>query len=700
MDYIKKTICLEGARTRTQGLMPYYEFGTGNGELVYVDGDNGNWGQFVANPTFLSNHGKTYDGMLHGYYSLLNMVRNGIKLRMVSKGDEGVIYTEDTAAFEWNGTCFDGGEEPDNLYEYAAYDAKDFYSTEIDGNREETKRIYRYSGSETIDSPYIVLIEDFDKFVGMSRYLDGVSVPRTLSAGTISDNIHTMWSGYCVTVDTCIGKINIPASIYNKHIKVPKSMPCADVSSYIDWLNDNRSLSANCCNARLWDDMGGNDMLNFLNASAKTKCSAYTKVINRLSYTVPYLEMPLLLTQNLTDVGVLTNMDGEIYSADSKTRAHRVSGHPQDVLAAIPISGYCATTIDVIAMGSERLEYPTTEEYEADPESFSRKPIEVESLLKTLRLSKKYTDDEDNVLPGLFKKYDDEPAGKYYLCHKNGDEWVMTEDSGTDWVNGDGMTNEELAYAPSGTKFYRSVTTKESAKRIAEVYDDEPKENGEPVITEFYFRAKYDNSEASAMTVPYSAGNVTNLYCDESGITWRGDIILSANPIDISGVSYFEAYYAIGAYLDYNSGTSAYTYSGGGDIYYEKHVFDKKHCDYVTLDGVDNVPVWSEYIDFKGDEKEFYSTRYNLYRTGNTANIICATTGEEWSKLDGDGLSYAYDAYLAKEEYLINFSLPPKVDVNVTIDRGGLSAFESHYKLSECNTMQDLVNYGNNFFNL
>ena len=27
MDYIKKTICLEGARSRTQGLMPYYEIG-------------------------------------------------------------------------------------------------------------------------------------------------------------------------------------------------------------------------------------------------------------------------------------------------------------------------------------------------------------------------------------------------------------------------------------------------------------------------------------------------------------------------------------------------------------------------------------------------------------------------------------------------------------------------------------------------
>ena len=76
------------------------------------------------------------------------------------------------------------------------------------------------------------------------------------------------------------------------------------------------------------------------------------------------------------------------------------------------------------------------------------------------------------------------------------------------------------------------------------------------------------------------------------------------------------------------------------------------------------------------------------------------TSGEYWARKDGDGYSYANDAYLTKEDYLTNFSLPPKVDVNVTIDRGGVSAFEKHYKLSECNTMQDLVNYGNNFFNI
>ena len=126
MDYVKKIICLEDARTRTQGLMPYFEFGKeypapgpneNPMECKSVDGlglttvteekENGNWGQFVANPCFLGT-GKTYNTMLHNYYELLNMVRNGVKLRKVKpkEGNTKVIITEDVGAFEWNGMCY------------------------------------------------------------------------------------------------------------------------------------------------------------------------------------------------------------------------------------------------------------------------------------------------------------------------------------------------------------------------------------------------------------------------------------------------------------------------------------------------------------------------------------------------------------------------------------------------------------------
>lgn len=780
MDLIKKTICIEGARTRTQGLMPYYKYGKAyemhSGKACHsieelgletAAGHNGNWGQFVANPCFLVESGKTYETMLHNYYTILNMVREGTKLRKVKTKNEEIIFTEDVGAFYLDGQCFSGGTEPDYLYEYAAYDTEDFTSERIDSLREETKDIYRTSITIPNNTDFIVLIKDYEKFNDLAKYLDGTEYSDVGTSINIEEgDEHLKWARYCEVVDECIGKINVPSRIFNKHIKVPKSMPCADIEPYIEWLENYQSLSADCCNARLWDDMGGEDMLEFLQDNK----SVYDNKLNTLTsldYAIPYIEMQLLLTQNYTDIGVLSNVDGVEYE-ENEDRPHK-KGTPK---------GF---TIDEIVMSGVVIDYPTTEEYV----SGNPKPIEVESLLQTLRDTKKYTDDKNNVLPGLFQEFDN-PAGEMFVCLKgdpkyyqlqvssytrneetiycvkyventeisdrdikgqgnfrtsysemyqdglsqqqandllsaqetlynNNDPsnvyrisvvsaaWVMSglTDEPRDCVNADGSLSSEVkytlsddsSYGTAANKKFRTITTPYAGIQIA-MTEEEESGIDDAAYTHYFFMVKYNNSSDTPMELPYHVGNTANVYYDENG-NCRGDILISAWTTD----NIFEAKYAIGA--DLNSDASGnYSYAGGGDIYYEKYNYDRHHLEYVALDGIDNVPVWSEYIDFEGSAKEFYSPRYNLYRTGNTANIIRMNTGEFWTKKDGEGHSYAYDAYLTKEDYLTNFSLPPKVDVNVTIDRGGVSAFEKHYKLSECNTIQDLTQYGNNFFNI
>ena len=800
MDYIKKIICIEGARTRTQGLMPYYEFGKeyrehpGTGcssmsslNLESTEGkDNGNWGQFVANPCFLAENDKTYEGMLHAYYSLLNMVRNGIKLRKVETKEGEIIFTEDVGAFEWNNECFSGGTEPDFLYDYASYNAKEFYSTEIESLREETRRIYRYTGTENIRGvrpKFVVLIEDYEKFNNLASYLDGTDYPDVGAGVTIGTNEdHLKWARYCKVVDSYIGKINIPASIYNKHIKVPKSMPCADVDSYIKWLEE--YPNEDCCNARLWEDMGGNDMLVFLRRYADI-CEDKREALEALPYAVPYISMPLLLTQNTTDVGVLTNIDPVDYD-DRLDETGRPFGpaHYQNK------QGVCALTIDQIIMKHSVNTNGT---------------IEVESMLNTLRsrAPKKYLDDDNNVLPGIFKKFSN-PAGQMYVCIKKSDEvfyklqisaqtivdgevvdyclkyvvdegmtmdeflqhcdtsniiqtapgiyWSnLTQDEATEklaeeqekynasdtsnkyelcvaesvWEmeelpgiwdadNGDGLESASVVYPPGDAnyrdathKFYRTITTQGAGPRIAITEEDEKSTREgvdhnyrDPFKTHYYFFVKYDNTSESPMEIPFEDGNTANVYLVQAGTKdaedwiYRGDFIPNGG-VDDRGTE-LEVHYVIGGYFrgDERGTFVEQVHPESGDVYSEKYTIDNSHVDLVPLDGVADVPVYSRYVDFEGAAKEFYSPRYNLYRTGNTATIIRLTTMDVWNK------DFAYDAYLAKEEYLTGFSCPPKVDVNVTIDRGGVSVFEKHYKLAECNTMQDLVNYGNNFFNL
>ena len=734
MDYIKRKICLEGARTRTQGLMPYYEFGTGNRELVSADGPNGNWGQFVANPCFLANEGKTYETMLRNYYSILNMVRSGVKLRKVeTKGGE-IIFTEDVGAFEWKGECFSGGTEPNYLYEYAAYDAENFTSVQIDSLREETRNIYRTTIQDKDKHNFIVLIKDYEKFQKYASYFDVVTIPSSVTDKTIGTDVHKKWADYCEIVDDLIGNIKVPASIFNKHIKVPKTMPCAVVEGYKEWLENYQSLSADCCNMRLWEDMGGEDMLDFLSGYGDV-CKEKREKIEAIDsgYSIPYIEIPLLIRQNYTDVGVLTNIDGVEYDETISGAVRSNSTRPHGYMSANTEYEECGLTeydiallvhsgvglcIDQIVMGSKINEHPTTEEYETNPSDytdengFTKYPIEVESLLWTLRDKKKYTDDKDNVLPGLFQKFSN-PAGQMYACVKSGGTWEMKqlEQKPADCKNGDGLFSQDVA--EGGTRYpdsddfrtaagnlYRTITTPSAGIRIAETEEEETGIQA-PNYYHYFFMVKYNNSPESPMTIPYKKGNTANVYLVQSGTSGGTDWVYRGDFIDTisSGNSVFEATYVIGGYYSGDSrGNFISPVTGTGDIYREKYTLQEEHVDYVALDGVDNIPVYSDYIDFDGAAKEFYSPRYGLYRTGNTANIISATSGEFWVKKD-DG-SYANDAYLAKEEYLTAFSLPPKVDVNVTIDRGGVSAFEKHYKLSECNTMQDLTNYGNNFFNI
>ena len=819
MDFIKKTICIEDARSRTRGLLPYYGVGKiyeqhaafdsagtpicyGMDELGLetASGNNGNWGGIVANPCFLAEKNKTYKTAIDYYYYLLNSVRNGIKLRKVKTKEGEIIFVEDVGAFEINGECFSGGTEPETLYVYAAYDEGLFYSSTIDSIREETKVIYRTDTEVEDDFSFVVLIRDYNKFSLVAKYLDDVTLPTSVTQQTIGDNEHTKWADYCKVMDDFIGKIEIPEQIYNKHIKAPKTIPCADIDDTVDWLENYQSLSADCCNMRLWDDMGGEDLLKYLK-DHQGECQDKLSAINALPYAVPYLEIPLLLVHNFTDVGVLTNVGGVEYD-DTLDETGRPFGpaHYQNK------RGVCALTIDQIVMGSKRMTYPTTEEFEKNPEAYTdengfiRRPIEVESLLKTLRTRKKYTDDKDNVLPGMFQLYTN-PAGQMYACVRHSDEkfyqltkesyviiengqnktyWrviyteaTMTRDdiygmnnfmddmpanpfaehlteeeansileeqsahytdvekdaetnpyvykicvSDSDWeifpyalgqtpekcINADGLSSQDVVsggtrypdsddFRTAAGKLYRTITTPSAGIRIAQT---EEEETGIPAPKDYhyFFMVKYNNSSGSPMTIPYKEGNTANVYLVESGATgrylYRGDFIQSIT----AGSGFFEVKYVIGGYFYGDENGKFTSYAGSGDVYYEKRIFDPAHVDYVALDGVDRVPVWSEYVDFNADAKELYSPRFNLYRTGNTANIIEMTTGEIWNK------EYAYDAYLTKEEYLTNFSSPPKVDVDITVDRGGTSVFEKHYRLSECNTLEDLINIGNNIFDL
>ena len=67
--------------------------------------------------------------------------------------------------------------------------------------------------------------------------------------------------------------------------------------------------------------------------------------------------------------------------------------------------------------------------------------------------------------------------------------------------------------------------------------------------------------------------------------------------------------------------------------------------------------------------------------------------GDVW-KTDGSVLN----TQMIQQDYLVGTAFDYNTDINVEINRGNAAAFESHFRLSECNTFQDLEDMKNGTF--
>ena len=151
--------------------------------------------------------------------------------------------------------------------------------------------------------------------------------------------------------------------------------------------------------------------------------------------------------------------------------------------------------------------------------------------------------------------------------------------------------------------------------------------------------------------------------------------------------------YTIGAKLQ--SGSTQFTYiENTGIQYQETYPYEAEQKKKIRMDGMENIVIYYDKIDTESTKQEVYSEEYGLYRMTNLATII----GMEIGTMFND--DEMFDAPVFTREDVPLFMGDTKSKFNVTIDRGSAAAFERHFKLSECNSMEDLENYGNNYYNL
>ena len=263
--------------------------------------------------------------------------------------------------------------------------------------------------------------------------------------------------------------------------------------------------------------------------------------------------------------------------------------------------------------------------------------------------------------------------------------WECSKSNATDVICGDGENIKP--YKNNGTKKYRNVLIVSCLHSMVE----SPKAGDK-----YYVMARYDNGliepddvkgkngQIKSMKIPYKVNEPQNIVSYEDG-TIIYDKIISTTKIE--GANKMTIKYAKGI-------TSGDTEEQSGIHYEETLYYSENNLAKVPIDGLYMADL---YYDVLGDDSEktsVYSEEFRKYRLVRKAKITGMEVGTQWTEESAvNAMLFTKDGYEGLQE-------EPKYDINLLYNRGNAAAWENHFKLSECNTMEDLVNYGNNFFNL
>lgn len=153
--------------------------------------------------------------------------------------------------------------------------------------------------------------------------------------------------------------------------------------------------------------------------------------------------------------------------------------------------------------------------------------------------------------------------------------------------------------------------------------------------------------------------------------------------------------YVVGGRATYDTTTEQFIEIPNTGIRYRETCFiSMNEKGYTDIDGFLNVEYFYNNLVREDLKTMVYSDEYRMYRFANQADLVGMEVGTMWTE------DNAIIAKLFTKESSNQFLYTPSVKPNVLLERGTATAFESYFKLAECNTFDDLQNYGNNYFNI
>lgn len=447
---------------------------------------------------------------------------------------------------------------------------------------------------------------------------------------------------------------------------------------------------------------------------------------NRTMEVCPYINVPILLKQECHDMGVMTDyLEDTGYLEDTTDFSYEARG---------------GVAFDIKEKGLKTPELKSDRKV-LDDEEYLGESVEVNSPLTSLR-SPDYAMADEETLPGIWQTYKND-GGQMFKCTyfittstihatKNTDEegnvsWDWEEFGNSIPANTLSIKrNRDIkndAYDEDGNVTAKTQTCKywqyDETEIKLDCADGEtvaPGEEKYQTLTIFgtiesrlsgknpsngdyyYFLVRYQNDSSHPMTIPYEVNVPRNIsVIDEEAVLCTGDWV---EKIERGDTITFD-YIVQGKFVTDKDYKTFNPIKDTGVRYQESYAYDDCAVTSVTIDGESEVSIYYQKIDFDSSKKTIYSSDYNLYRSGNTSNVMEMTTGDIWqSGVTYDDTGETINAPVFKDEFLLGSAFATKSDVDVEISRGNAAAFERHLILTECNTFEDVENYRNNYFNI
>lgn len=702
MDKIEKIINIDNSRSHRNGLLPFVHYDENKISFVNEQTPNGNYGQYVCDLSIFEKDGEEYleiDRMkyldiIRRYSFVHKVLKNGVLVKKINFEEININKIDcvknsiDYTSTEEYRFITDFDEINDKvLCEYTPLDITFFNNVDSIYSLSKPFSELNEDIKEKINSnTFFILITNYDDIIELNNlWVNWIDIEnwRKVVFGADNKNCGDM-QFYSDVSKYILGLTEVPSKYdgslvpqYIDYFKRAESIEWFETNSASTMAAESLETEENVWVLNNWNERGGGDFYEFLKKISPILWQSKNEFIQigdknsnkYFKYTEPFININVLINSEY-DYETLY----DVYEYSAKNNEFEGAVKPYSA----PTSGFGS------GLTKQWLNLEGNEN-----------SAMCESQLSTLKHSDAVM--VSDKIFGIYSVYDDDKpeSGQMFKCTKYSgstipktDNQIVCEKEYSDgfvWWECEKVTDENILnnikcgdgeyIEGNNSDKYRNVTILSCIESVAGYVDYDKY---------YYFLSRYDNSKEKPIEPPYKIDEPVNIVTYDNG-----DVVYDK----IKSIEYINNNTT--AIIKYAKGiTSGATEEESGIHYEEVLSCELEKKEVIPIDGVYMAEVYYNEIGFDGDKVEVYSEEYNLTRKTNLARITGMEICTQWTE------ESAVDAMLITRDGSEGLQEEPKYNLNLLYNRGNAAGYESHFKLSECNTMEDLENYSNNFFNL